>query len=157
MKNLEGWPPVRPCRWDSFRYFWNSASGTTRATGRFPLPCAFALASASAAISCAIALRQRQGCPLGLYQSREPSVEQTQTRLRGCGQRRRSATAIGNDRQRPSATIGKSHRQEPSATIGNGHRQRSARAIGSDLAAHRVEAARTPPFAALHLCTLAPT
>ena len=77
------WPPVRPCRWDSFRYFWNSASGTTRATGM----------------------------PLGtLSVPRAPRRANTNSfaRMRtkatiGNGHRQRSATAIGNDRQEPSA------------------------------------------------------
>ena len=46
--------------------------------------------------------------------------------------KRRSATAIGNDRQRPSATIGNGHRQRSAAAIGNDRQRGSAAAIGND-------------------------
>ena len=83
--------------------------------------------AASAAISCAIALRQRQGCPLGtLSVPRAPRRANTNSfaRMRtkatiGNGHRQRSATAIGNDRQEPSAatwlrTAWRPHEHRPS-------------------------------------------
>ena len=51
--------------------------------------------------------------------------------------KRRSATAIGNDRQRPSATIGNGHRQRSAAAIGNDKQRGSAAAIGNDRGAPR--------------------